>query len=185
MIHPKKTFSDFIWGRWYSSMGDYLKNTFSRSTIQFFLLYNSPFVRLKVTNNNKTLSLNEFFERSICGRWYIHLEHTIYHLCRLIIIPSGWSSSSVVDYDPQWLNIICSGWFKFQETTIIDDICLSWMNIVSIGWISSALVEYCPRQMSTICLIWVLSALDEYHPRQMSIICFSWISSAEDEYHAT
>jgi hypothetical protein len=50
-IHPKKTFSEFICGRWYSSTGDDLKNAFSRSTIQCFLLYNSPFLWLKVTNN--------------------------------------------------------------------------------------------------------------------------------------
>jgi hypothetical protein len=49
---PKKTtLSEFICGRWYSSTGDDLKNAFSRSTIQFFLLYNSSFLWLKVTNN--------------------------------------------------------------------------------------------------------------------------------------
>jgi hypothetical protein len=124
-----------------------------------------------------------FLERFICGRWYIYLEQTIYHLCRPIIIPSGWLSSPVVDYDPQWLDIISSGWLLFQESTIIDDIRLSWMNIVCIGWISSILDEYCPRQLNIICFSWILSALDEYHPRQISIICFSWISSAGDEYH--
>jgi hypothetical protein len=109
--------------------------------------------------------LDEFFERFICGSWYIYLEKTIYHLFWPIIIPSGWFFPPVVDYYPQLLNIISSSWLLFQESTIIDDIRLSWMNIVSIGWISSA--------------------LDEYHPRQMSITCFSWISSARDEYHAT
>jgi hypothetical protein len=138
-LHPKKTFSEFICGRWYSSTGDDLKNAFSRSTIQFFLLYNSPFSWLKVTNNKQTLNwceklkkiwffvdyrrngclissladnwdLDEFFERFICGRWYIHLEQTIYHLCRPIIILSGWLSTPVVDYDLQWLNMISSGW---------------------------------------------------------------------------
>jgi hypothetical protein len=79
----------------------------------------------------------------------------------------------VVDYHPQWLIIISSGLLLFQKSTIIDDIRLSWMNIVSIERISSALDEYHPRQMSIICFSKILSALDEYHPRQMSIICFS------------
>jgi hypothetical protein len=74
------------------------------------------------------------------------------------------------------------GWSGF---IFIDDIRLSWMNIVSIGWISSALDDYRPRQISIIHFSWILSALDEYHSRQMSIICFSWISSAGDKYHAT
>jgi hypothetical protein len=34
----KTTFSEFICGKCYSSTGDDLKNVFSRSTIQFFLL---------------------------------------------------------------------------------------------------------------------------------------------------
>jgi hypothetical protein len=133
--------------------------------------------------------LDEFFERFICGRWYIHLEQAIYHLCRPIIISSGWLSSPVVDYDPQWLIMIPSGWItspvvdcNFKNQPSLYDFRLSWMNIVSIGWISSALDA---RQLSIICFIWILSALDEYHPRQMSIICFSWILSAGDEYHAT
>jgi hypothetical protein len=50
-INPKKTSSEFICGRWYSSTRDDLKNAFSRSAIQFFLLYNSTFLWLKVTNN--------------------------------------------------------------------------------------------------------------------------------------
>jgi hypothetical protein len=52
--------------------------------------------------------LDEFFVIFICGRWYIHLEQTTYHLCRPIIIPSSWLSSPVVDYDAQWFNIICT-----------------------------------------------------------------------------
>jgi hypothetical protein len=36
--------SEFICGRWYLLTGDDLKNAFSRSTIQFILLYNSPFL---------------------------------------------------------------------------------------------------------------------------------------------
>jgi hypothetical protein len=128
--------------------------------------------------------LDTFFDRFICGRCDIHLEQTIYHVYRPIIIPSGWLSSPVVDYNPQCLNIISNGWLLFQESTIIDDIRLSWKNIVSIGWIWSALDEYCPRQMSIFCFSWILSALDEYQPLQMIIICFSWISSAGDEYHA-
>jgi hypothetical protein len=109
--------------------------------------------------------LDEFFESLICGRWYIHLEQTIYHLFRPIIIFSGWLWSPVVEYQLQWLIVIS--------------------RINHHRWYSSLLNEYRPRQMSIICFSWILSALDEYHPRQMSIICFSWISSAGDEYHAT
>jgi hypothetical protein len=115
-VHPKKTFSEFICGKWYSSTGDYLKKRISRSTIQFFLLIKMNFWYTYSLSDN--WDLDEFFEIFICGRWYIYLEQTIYHLFRLIIIPSGLLSSPVVDYDPQWLNIISSGWLLFQESTI-------------------------------------------------------------------
>jgi hypothetical protein len=113
IIHsaPKKTFSEFICGRWYSSTRDDLKNAFSRSTIHFFLLYNSNKINSKFGLINwknlvfcrlswKWMSLAdnwdlvEFFERFICGRWYIHLEQPIYH------IYFGRLSSPVVDYNP-------------------------------------------------------------------------------------
>jgi hypothetical protein len=122
--------------------------------------------------------LDGFFERFICGRWYIHLEQTIYHLFRPMIIPSGWLWSPVVEYHLQWLIVTSRINHHRWYSSLLNE-------YRSIGWISSVLDEYRPRQMSIICFSWIFSALDEYHPRQMSIIYFSWISSAGNEYHAT
>jgi hypothetical protein len=79
-----------------------------------------------------------------------------YHPLWLIMIPSGWVSSPMVD---------CN--FKKHSSLIIDDIRLSWMNIVPIGWISSAIDEYRPRQR-------VSSALVEYRLLEMNIMQHSW-----------
>jgi hypothetical protein len=96
---PKNNFSEFICGRWYSSTGDDLKNAF--------------IVKMDVWSSlADNWDLDEFFETFIWWyRWYIYSSKADdNHLCRPIIIPSGWLSSAVVDYDPQWLNIISSGW---------------------------------------------------------------------------
>jgi hypothetical protein len=114
--------------------------------------------------------LDEFFEKFICGRWYIHLQQTIYHLCRPIIIPRAWLWSPVVEYHPQWLIVIPRINHHRWYSSLLNEYHFHRMNI-----------GYSRRiQMSIIGFSWILSALDEYHLRQMSIICFSWISSAGD-----
>jgi hypothetical protein len=153
----KKTFSEFICSRWYSSTGDDLKTHF---------LYQSPFLWLKVTNNGlinwiffcfvdyrknwclisslvDNWDLDEFLERFIRGRWYFHLQQTIYHLCQPIIIPSGWLSPTVVEYHLQWLIVIS--------------------RINHHRWYSSFLNEYRFHRMKIVCSRWISSPSDEYH----------------------
>jgi hypothetical protein len=88
--------------------------------------------------------LNEFFERFICGRWYIHLEQmtTIYHLFRPIIITSGWLWSPVVEHHLQWLIVIS--------------------RINHHRWYSSLLNKYRIHQMNIVCSRWISSLSDEY-----------------------
>jgi hypothetical protein len=68
-------------------------------------------------------------------KWNFHLEQTMVHLCRpIIILSDGWISSLVVEDYPQWLIIIPSimdGWAKTHL-----------LYIVHIKWISSALNEH-------------------------------------------
>jgi hypothetical protein len=53
----------------------------------------------KISSGVDNWYLDEFFGESICGRWYIYLEQTIYHLCRLI---SCWLSTLAVEYHLLW-----------------------------------------------------------------------------------
>jgi hypothetical protein len=77
------------------------------------------------------------------ARWYIHLEQTIYHLCRPIIIPSGWWSSPVVEYHRQWLIV--------------------YSRINHHRWYLSLSNEYRSHRMNIVCSRWILSPSDEYH----------------------
>jgi hypothetical protein len=98
MLHPKKTFSEFVCGSWYSSTGDDLKNGFPRSTLGvinwknwFFIDYRKNGCLISSLADNWDLD-DFFFERFICGKWYISRADDI--------------SSISADYHPQWLNII-------------------------------------------------------------------------------
>jgi hypothetical protein len=53
--------------------------------------------------------LDDFFEEFICGRWYIYLEQTIYHLCRPICC---WLSSLAVEYHLLWRIISYVAWYS-------------------------------------------------------------------------
>jgi hypothetical protein len=106
-----------------------------------------------------------FFKNSNCRRWYIQYSSRgddIY-VCRPIIILSGWLSSSMVDYHPQWLSIIYRGWLSSPvvEHRVNSHHLPTWINIV---------------------LLCRKSAVDEHLSRQMIIICFNWISSTVVEY---
>jgi hypothetical protein len=109
--------------------------------------------------------LDTFIKRFICGRWYIHLEQTIYHLCRPITIPSGWLSSPVVNNHPQWLIMITISRTNHHRCY------------------SSPLNEYRFHRMNIVCSRWISSPSDEYHLLKLNIVCSSWISSPSDEYH--
>jgi hypothetical protein len=71
--------------------------------------------------------LDEFFEEFICGRWYIYLEQTIYHLCRPI---SSWSSSLAVEYHLLRMIISYVVWYSSPA----DDIQLKQMILIWRGW---------------------------------------------------
>jgi hypothetical protein len=74
--------------------------------------------------------LDEFFGKFICGRWYIYLEQTIYHLCRLI---SCWLSSLAVEYHLLWTIISYVVWYSSPA----DNIQLKQMILIWRGWYSS------------------------------------------------
>jgi hypothetical protein len=73
---------------------------------------------------------NKFFEEFICGRWYIYLEQTIYHLCRPI---SCWLSSLAIEYHLLWTIISYVAWYSSPA----DDIQLKQMILIWRGWYSS------------------------------------------------
>jgi hypothetical protein len=70
--------------------------------------------------------LDDFFEEFICGRWYIYLEQTIYHLCRPI---SCWLSSLAVEYHLLWMIISYVAWYSSP----VDDIQLKQMILILRG----------------------------------------------------
>jgi hypothetical protein len=98
---------------------------------------------LRILNYRK-LYLAEFFEEFICGRWYIYLEQTIYHLCRPI---SCWISSLAVKYHLLWTIISYVVWYSSPA----DDIQLKQMILIWRGWYSSRVDNIQLKQMI---LIW-------------------------------
>jgi hypothetical protein len=74
--------------------------------------------------------LVDFFEELICGRWYIYIEQTIYHLCRPI---SCRLSSPAVEYHLLWTIISYVVWYLSPA----DNIQLKQMILIWRGWYSS------------------------------------------------
>jgi hypothetical protein len=79
----KSLSTEFICGRWFSSTGDDLKNAFSRPTIQFFLLYNAPFLLLKSQIINKLYIWCNILKK--IGFWSIIVKIDVWYLSWHII----------------------------------------------------------------------------------------------------
>jgi hypothetical protein len=124
----KNTFSEFICGRWYSCTGDDLKNAFSRSTKQFLINWKICFFVEYRKNGCLIFSLadnwdlDKFKKKKSFTADDISSMTADYHPQWLIMVPSGWISSPVVD---------CN--FKSQPSKMIFD---------SIEWISFRSDEY-------------------------------------------
>jgi hypothetical protein len=113
--------------------------------------------------------LDEFFEEFICGRWYIYLEQTIYHLCWPI---SCWLSSLAVEYR-LWTISSYVAWFSSPA----EDIQLKLMILIWRGWYSSRADNIQLKQMI---LIWrrrFSSRADDIHPMETIFIQERRISS--------
>jgi hypothetical protein len=134
------------------------------------------------------LDLVEFFEEFICGRWYIYLEQTMYHLCRPI---SCWLSCLAVEYHLLWTIISYVVWYSSPA----DDIQLKQMILIPIwrGWYSSRADDIHPMETIFIQEKRISSMMvDFWHynqPLGMIINHWGWtsaeiddISSALDEY---
>jgi hypothetical protein len=83
----------------------------------------------KIWSGVDNFHLDDFFEEFSCGRWYIYLEQTIYHLCRPI---SCWLSLSslTVEYHLLWTIISYVVWYSFPSDDIQlkpDNTHLTWI----------------------------------------------------------
>jgi hypothetical protein len=104
--------------------------------IHFSVVRLSQFASMEWIKHPKKISsgvdnwyLDEFFEEFICGRWYIYLEQTIYHLCRPI---SCWLSSLTVEYHLLWTINSYVAWYSSPADDIQRKQILIWR-----GWYSS------------------------------------------------
>jgi hypothetical protein len=106
----------------------------------------------------------------------IHLEQTIYHLCRLI---SCWLSSLAVENHLLWTIISHVAWYSSPA----DDIQLKQMILIWRGWFSSRADNIQLKQMILIWLGRYLSKSDDIHPietifiqerRILSMMVDSW-----------
>jgi hypothetical protein len=70
-------------------------------------------------------SLDEFFEEFICGRWFIYLEQTKYHLCWSI---TCWLYSSPADdIQLKQMILIWRGWYSSRaDNILLKQMILSW-----------------------------------------------------------
>jgi hypothetical protein len=157
--------------------------------------------------------LDEFFERFICGRWYIHLEQTIYHLFRSIIIPSGWLRSPMVEYHLQWLIVISriknrfiddihSNFFFGRNLFEIGESAQLRFALKNFGRISPNVGEFRPLLSRRFCWIREISPKSkEIRPKFLGrnltarvhpfrarktftvFVSLEWISFPSDEYH--
>jgi hypothetical protein len=114
--------------------------------------------------------LDDFLEVFICGRWYIYLEQTIYHLCPPI---SCWLSSLAVEYHLLWTIISYVAWYL----SLADVIQLKQMILIWRGWYSSREDNIQLKQMI---LIWrgrYSSRAEDIHPMETIFIQERRISS--------
>jgi hypothetical protein len=132
----------FLWkcytNRWWRSKFTHFLRFLHLPIVHFGWIH---FMTTTVLPVSKLHPKNKLFRNSSAAD-DIHLEQTIYHLCRPIIIPSGWLSSPVVDYDPQWLIMIPSGWISSPVVDCNFKNQPSLMIFVSLEWISFSSDEY-------------------------------------------
>jgi hypothetical protein len=148
---------------------EHSKNESIKSTV-FFKWKSSYFTKEKKSSGVDDWYLDEFFEEFICGRWYIYLEKTIYHLCQPT---SCWLSSLAVEYHLLWTIISYVAWYSSP----VDDIQLKQMILIWQGWYSSSADN---NQLKQMILIWrgrYSSRADDIHTVETMFIQKRRISS--------
>jgi hypothetical protein len=149
----EKPFWDYITGSWPVFVVSMIESHFWNFQ---FELTSRPSLSIISSYTQKKSSvvdnwyLDVFFEKFICGRWFIYQEQTIYHLCRPI---SCWLSSLAVEYHLLWTIISNFAWYSSPADDIqLKQLILNWRG-------------------------WYLSRADDIHPMETVFIQERRISS--------